>query len=164
MVWVLAYCFSLQGTLNIQPFLQCLKQNQASTFVWHVCLLVFCFIYWSELSSSTGTLNVDLFYRNVSQDLSESILTMVGNCSLLLTKPRQPPPGVLRHRGIEPAFNSSSLGGQVSTYPQQTTDLTCTQYICCGSSPSTQPCSCFPQLIKLPCISLHLSLFLQAFW
>lgn len=50
---------------------------------------------------------------NVSQDLSESILTMVGNCSILLTKPRQPPPGVLRHRGIEPAFNPSSLGGQL---------------------------------------------------
>ncbi|XP_069701673.1 CCR4-NOT transcription complex subunit 1 isoform X6 [Periplaneta americana] len=56
---------------------------------------------------------------NVSQDLSETILTMVGNCSIMLSKPRQPPPGVLRtHRGIEPAFNPSSLGGQLFTASQ----------------------------------------------
>jgi hypothetical protein len=54
-----------------------------------------------------------LYFRNVSQDLSETILTMVGNCSILLSKPRQPPPGVLRHRGMEPGFNPTSLGGQV---------------------------------------------------
>jgi hypothetical protein len=84
-----------------------------STSILHVCLLGFRLIECSKLPSPTWTLNLDLYYRNVSQDLSESILTMVGNCSILLTKPRQPPPGVLRHRGIEPAFNPSSLGGQV---------------------------------------------------
>ena len=63
------------------------------------------------------TVNVFMFVcsRNVSPDLSETILTMVANCSIMLTKPRQPPPGVLRtHRGIDPAFNPSSLGGQVN--------------------------------------------------
>lgn len=43
--------------------------------------------------------------RNVSQELSDVILTMVGNCSLLLNNSRQPPPGVLRHRGLDQAFN-----------------------------------------------------------
>ncbi|KAG1691671.1 CCR4-NOT transcription complex subunit 1 [Nymphon striatum] len=47
---------------------------------------------------------------NVSQELSEAILTMVGNCNILLNKPRQPPPGVVKTpRGLEPAFSSSSL-------------------------------------------------------
>nr|CAD7424776.1 unnamed protein product [Timema monikensis] len=51
---------------------------------------------------------------NVSQELSEAILTMVANCSILLSKPRQPPPGVMRpHRNIEQAFNPSSIGGQL---------------------------------------------------
>ncbi|KAJ9577751.1 hypothetical protein L9F63_005671, partial [Diploptera punctata] len=51
---------------------------------------------------------------SVAQDLSETILTMVANCSIMLSKPRPPPPGVLRtHRGIDPAFNPSSLGGQL---------------------------------------------------
>lgn len=71
----------------------------------------------SSVFESAALFIVDLLsvcIRSVSQDLSETILTMVGNCSILLTKPRQPPPGVLRHRGIEPAFNPSSLGGQVS--------------------------------------------------
>ncbi|XP_026284061.1 CCR4-NOT transcription complex subunit 1 [Frankliniella occidentalis] len=52
----------------------------------------------------------------LSQELTEVIMTMVANCSLLLNKPRQPPPGpVLRshsqaHRsGLE----HSLLGGQV---------------------------------------------------
>ncbi|XP_021921568.1 CCR4-NOT transcription complex subunit 1 isoform X2 [Zootermopsis nevadensis] len=55
---------------------------------------------------------------SVSQDLSQTILTMVGNCSILLSKPRQPPPGVLRHRGIEPGFNPTSLGGQLFSATQ----------------------------------------------
>lgn len=56
---------------------------------------------------------------SVSQELSEAILTMVANCSILLSKPRQPPPGVLRtHRGIEPAFNASTLGGQLFSASQ----------------------------------------------
>ena len=58
-----------------------------------------------------------IYFRSVAQDLSETILTMVANCSIMLSKPRQPPPGVLRtHRGIDPAFNPSSLGGQVKKY------------------------------------------------
>lgn len=43
--------------------------------------------------------------RNVSQELSEAIVTMVNNCSLLLNSPRQPPPGVLRHRAMDQTFN-----------------------------------------------------------
>lgn len=44
--------------------------------------------------------------RNVTQELSEAIMNMVANCSLLLSKPRQHPPGVLRnHRGMDPTFN-----------------------------------------------------------
>ena len=42
-------------------------------------------------------------------------MTMVQNCSLMLSKntmSRPPPPGVLRHRGLEP-FNPATLGGQV---------------------------------------------------
>lgn len=48
-------------------------------------------------------------------------MTMVQNCSLMLSKTtmsRPPPPGVLRHRALEP-FNPATLGGQViniSTY------------------------------------------------
>ncbi|KAL0280391.1 UNVERIFIED_CONTAM: hypothetical protein PYX00_001693 [Menopon gallinae] len=43
--------------------------------------------------------------RNVSQELSDAILAMVANCSLLLNNTRQPPPNVLRHRGLDQAFN-----------------------------------------------------------
>lgn len=42
-------------------------------------------------------------------------MTMVQNCSLMLSKStmnRPPPPGVLRHRGLEP-FNPATLGSQV---------------------------------------------------
>lgn len=42
-------------------------------------------------------------------------MTMVQNCSLMLSKNimnRPPPPGVLRHRGLEP-FNPATLGNQV---------------------------------------------------
>ncbi|KAL3243942.1 hypothetical protein MRX96_019525 [Rhipicephalus microplus] len=47
---------------------------------------------------------------SVSQELSETILTMSGNCSILLNKPRQPPPGVVKTpRGLEPAFSAASL-------------------------------------------------------
>lgn len=44
-------------------------------------------------------------------------MTMVQNCSLMLSKStmnRPPPPGVLRHRGLEP-FNPATLGSQVSS-------------------------------------------------
>lgn len=52
---------------------------------------------------------------SVSQELSDLIMTMVQNCSLMLSKNtmnRPPPPGVLRHRGLEP-FNPAALGSQV---------------------------------------------------
>jgi len=40
----------------------------------------------------------------ISQELSETIIAMATNCSLLMNKPRHPP-GVMRgHRGMEPAF------------------------------------------------------------
>ena len=50
---------------------------------------------------------------------------MVSNCNILLNKPRQPPPGVLRtHRSIESSFNPSSLGGQVYQGPPQVDTVT----------------------------------------
>ena len=56
------------------------------------------------------------FFRSVSQDLSDAIVTMVQSCSLMLSKGtlnRIPQP-VMRHRNIEP-FNQSLPGGpQVS--------------------------------------------------
>lgn len=41
----------------------------------------------------------------ISQELSETVIAMATNCSMLMNKPRHPP-GVLRggHRGMEPAF------------------------------------------------------------
>ncbi|KAG0416949.1 hypothetical protein HPB47_006047 [Ixodes persulcatus] len=60
------------------------------------------------------------YAANVSQDLSETILTMVGNCSILLNKPRQPPPGVVKTpRGLEPAFSSASLNPPQAAQQQQ---------------------------------------------
>lgn len=41
----------------------------------------------------------------VSPEVSEAILNMVTNCSVLLSKPRQHPPNVLRHRAMDPTFN-----------------------------------------------------------
>ena len=74
------------------------------------------------------------FCRGLSQELSEVIMTMVANCSMLLNKPRQPPPGpgVLRshsqpHRtGLE----HSLLGGQVSLFPL--TYIYCTSHTSLG--------------------------------
>ncbi|XP_012340948.1 CCR4-NOT transcription complex subunit 1 isoform X3 [Apis florea] len=57
---------------------------------------------------------------SVSQECSEAIMTMVQNCSLMLSKStmnRPPPPGVLRHRGLEP-FNPATLGGQLFSSKQ----------------------------------------------
>lgn len=45
-------------------------------------------------------------------------MAMVQNCSLMLSKSnmnRPPPPGVLRHRGLEP-FNPATLGSQVFSF------------------------------------------------
>lgn len=51
---------------------------------------------------------------SVSTECSEAILAMVANCSLLLSKTRQAPPGVLRtHRGIETPFNPTNLGSHL---------------------------------------------------
>ncbi|XP_044732731.1 CCR4-NOT transcription complex subunit 1 isoform X2 [Chrysoperla carnea] len=50
----------------------------------------------------------------VSAECSDAILTMAANCSLLLSKTRQAPPGVIRtHRGIETPFNPSNIGGHL---------------------------------------------------
>ncbi|XP_014478138.1 PREDICTED: CCR4-NOT transcription complex subunit 1 isoform X5 [Dinoponera quadriceps] len=56
---------------------------------------------------------------NVSQECSDLIVTMVQNCSLMLSKNvnRPPPPGVLRHRGLEP-FNPATLGSQIFSSKQ----------------------------------------------
>uniref|UniRef100_A0A131YE57 CCR4-NOT transcription complex subunit 1 n=1 Tax=Rhipicephalus appendiculatus TaxID=34631 RepID=A0A131YE57_RHIAP len=57
---------------------------------------------------------------SVSQELSETILTMSGNCSILLNKPRQPPPGVVKTpRGLEPAFSAASLNPSQAPQQQQ---------------------------------------------
>lgn len=37
-----------------------------------------------------------LFHRSLPQELSETIMTMVGNCTVVLTKNRLPPPGVVK--------------------------------------------------------------------
>ncbi|XP_077542745.1 CCR4-NOT transcription complex subunit 1 isoform X6 [Haemaphysalis longicornis] len=59
------------------------------------------------------------YATGVSQELSEAILTMVGNCSILLNKPRQPPPGVVKTpRGLEPAFSAASLNPPQAPPPQ----------------------------------------------
>ncbi|CAJ0940956.1 unnamed protein product [Ranitomeya imitator] len=44
-------------------------------------------------------------YRSVSQELSETILTMVANCSNVVNKARQPPPGVMP-KGRPPSTSS----------------------------------------------------------
>lgn len=46
-----------------------------------------------------------LFLRSVSQELSETILTMVANCSNVMNKARQPPPGVMP-KGRAPSTSS----------------------------------------------------------
>lgn len=46
--------------------------------------------------------------RNVSQELSETILTMAANCSNVMNKARQPPPGVMPKPG-QRAPSTSSL-------------------------------------------------------
>lgn len=43
--------------------------------------------------------------RSVSQELSETILTMVANCSNVMNKARQPPPGVMP-KGRAPSTSS----------------------------------------------------------
>ena len=43
--------------------------------------------------------------RSVSQELSETILTMVANCSNVMNKARQPPPGVMP-KGRPPSASS----------------------------------------------------------
>lgn len=43
--------------------------------------------------------------RSVSQELSETILTMVANCSNVMNKARQPPPGVMS-KGRPPSASS----------------------------------------------------------
>lgn len=63
----------------------------------------------------TSDFSIFAYYRSVSQELSDLIMAMVQNCSLMLSKStmnRPPPPGVLRHRGLEP-FNPATLGNQV---------------------------------------------------
>lgn len=74
-------------------------RKQKSNFKYSDYLTFFCFVF-----------------RNVSPDCAEAIMTMVQNCSLMLSKgtmSRPPPPGVLRHRALEP-FNPATLNSQVS--------------------------------------------------
>ena len=58
--------------------------------------------------------------RNVSQELSETILTMVANCSNVMNKARQPPPGVMP-KGRAPSTSSLDAISpvQVSVSPLQ---------------------------------------------
>lgn len=46
----------------------------------------------------------------MSQELSETILTMVGNCSVVLTKNRLPPPGVVKTpQGLQSVLSSAVI-------------------------------------------------------
>lgn len=52
--------------------------------------------------------NPSSFYSSLSQELSEAILTMVGNCNIIFNRPKLPPPGVVKMpRSLEPAFSTS---------------------------------------------------------
>ncbi|XP_051917909.1 CCR4-NOT transcription complex subunit 1 isoform X9 [Hippocampus zosterae] len=53
---------------------------------------------------------------NVSQELSETILTMVANCSNVMNKARQPPPGVMP-KGRAPSTSSQDAISPVQTDP-----------------------------------------------
>ncbi|XP_072292046.1 CCR4-NOT transcription complex subunit 1 isoform X2 [Eucyclogobius newberryi] len=53
---------------------------------------------------------------NVSQELSETILTMVANCSNVMNKPRQPPPGVMP-KGRAPSTSSLDAISPVQVDP-----------------------------------------------
>lgn len=50
-------------------------------------------------------LNHLMFFRSVSQELSETILTMAANCNNVMNKARQPPPGVMP-KGRAPSTSS----------------------------------------------------------
>lgn len=53
---------------------------------------------------------------SVSQELSETIVTMFGNCTILLNNARQPPPGVVKQpRGLEHVFSQALNSPLVST-------------------------------------------------
>lgn len=48
---------------------------------------------------------LEICSRKVSQELSEAILSMIANCSVLLNS-KQLPPGVLRYRNFDQGFNA----------------------------------------------------------
>ncbi|CAH1270308.1 CNOT1 [Branchiostoma lanceolatum] len=62
--------------------------------------------------------------NNVSQELSETILTMVGNCSQILNKARQPPPGAanvsIKQRppsGLPPTSGLENISPVITSQP-----------------------------------------------
>ncbi|KAI8491153.1 CCR4-NOT transcription complex subunit 1, partial [Branchiostoma belcheri] len=62
--------------------------------------------------------------NNVSQELSETILTMVGNCSQILNKARQPPPGAanvsIKQRppsGLPPTSGLDNISPVITSQP-----------------------------------------------
>lgn len=59
-------------------------------------------MFWGVRS---GIFHLSSVFRSVSQELSETILTMVANCSNVMNKARQPPPGVMP-KGRPPSASS----------------------------------------------------------
>ncbi|XP_029614850.1 CCR4-NOT transcription complex subunit 1 isoform X12 [Salmo trutta] len=84
---------------------------------------------------------------SVSQELSETILTMAANCSNVMNKARQPPPGVMP-KGRAPSTSSLDAISpvQVSVSPLQMDPLTAMGSLNLGSSATshTQSMQCFP--------------------
>uniref|UniRef100_T1DC70 CCR4-NOT transcription complex subunit 1 n=1 Tax=Cupiennius salei TaxID=6928 RepID=T1DC70_CUPSA len=61
---------------------------------------------------------------SISQELSETILTMVGNCGVVLTKNRLPPPGVVKtSQGLQSVLSSAVINSS-GTSLEQLTGLT----------------------------------------
>ncbi|XP_013980686.1 CCR4-NOT transcription complex subunit 1 isoform X17 [Salmo salar] len=84
---------------------------------------------------------------SVSQELSETILTMAANCSNVMNKARQPPPGVMP-KGRAPSTSSLDAISpvQVSVSPLQMDPLTAMGSLNLGSSATshTQSMQSFP--------------------
>lgn len=58
---------------------------------------------------------------SVSQELSETILTMVGNCGVVLTKNRLPPPGVVKtSQGLQSVLSSAVINAPNTSLDQLT--------------------------------------------
>lgn len=81
--------------------------------------------------------------RSVSQELSETILTMAANCSNVMSKARQPPPGVMP-KGRAPSTSSLDAISPVQVFE--------------GKHWSASPCETFVSpnsyLLCCPCLNV----------